>query len=188
MFRDTVEGFELTDQTRLKYSMEFGAIVYLSAGLEHLYRMVRDHEVRKLGKPISNIVHPGVRLCAFHWYAVTACNLVKLIGWLRHQQDPAADSSKAYLEKVLPAVLPWRNKVAAHFAIHTPHGDPLADLRACLIPPTARVNGRYTAGSWTVSITKAGKTSSSQLLPWSLTLVHEGLRKRYGLETQTGGK
>lgn len=201
MIRDQIEDFEVTDEILRKHSNETGAINYLFAGLEFLYEMVKRAE-REAPEPFAEIeelaasrvqcvteVPPGVRICAFHWYATTACNLVKMIGWLHQRQDSSAASPADYLGKVLPEVEPWRNKVSAHFALHTPQRgrDTPADEFASLIPPTAQVNGRFVAGAYHVVVTRSSKASRSQLRPWSLTQVHEQLRARYGFTAHPEG-
>lgn len=186
MLRDQVEGFELKDDILRKHSNEANAIGYLFYGLEYLYSIVKQAEPAGShatgGTPDATTASPAVRVCSFHWYATTACNLVKTIGWIHQRQDANAPEPEAYLETVLPAVKAWRNKVSAHFAFHTPHkSDTPADEFASIIPPTALVNGRYIAGAFTVQIRRQGQVSQSKLKPWSVTQVHEQLRSRYGI-------
>jgi len=202
MIRDQVEGFEITDVTLGKNSNEAGTLTYLFEGLEFLYQMMKTSESEAIQQFCNAFASPeapeetdnetmaaspSVRVCAFHWYATSACNFIKMIGWLHQRQDPAAMSPDAYLAKVLPEVEPWRNKVAAHFARHTPHRkDTPADEIASLIPPTALMNGRYMAGAYRVAVRRSNQTSASRLEPWSLTQVHEHLRLRFGLGVAGG--
>ena len=60
-------------------------------------------------------VPQGLIACSFHWYATSACNLVRLVGWLGQEQN--SKKADAYVGRVIPNVRIWRNKVAAHFAI-----------------------------------------------------------------------
>jgi len=106
----------------------------LFAGLEFLYRTVKqaETEARQRLMDMDQLPEPGrapapssvpaaVRVCAFHWYATTACNLIKMIGWIRRQENPQGATPAEYAEKVLSAVRLWRDKVAAYFAVHTPY-------------------------------------------------------------------
>src|SRR5258708_29932108 len=56
----------------------------------------------------------GLLSSAFQWYAVGACNYAQLVGWLATKNTRSA---KDYVRKVIPRLLNYRNKVAAHFAI-----------------------------------------------------------------------
>ena len=197
MIRDLIEPFEITDEQLAKHPNEVGPLRYLYSGLEYLYEMVkraereywdriiRETKPQDAGDPVlQESVHPGVRICAFHWYATTACNFVKTIGWFREREHPGAPTVEAYVKAVLPEVKLWRDKVSAHFAFHTPRSkDTPADVFASIIPPTAFHNGRFVAGAYQATITRKGQTSTSQLLPWSLTEVQEKLRARYGIPT-----
>jgi hypothetical protein len=197
MIRDHIEGFEITDDTLQRRSNEAGALNYLFTGMGFLYDLVRQAELEARQQfidvtasaetrlPSVAPVHPGVRICAFHWYATSACNFVKTIAWIHQRQDSSAPSPADYLEKVVPEVKSWRDKVSAHFAFHTPHrNDTPADGLASVIPPTAQINGRFVAGAYCVTVTRAGQRSNSQLRPWSLTEVHERLCTRYGISAQ----
>lgn len=192
---DHVLGLEVTNETLQRHHNEVNLLNRLLAGLEYIYEKVKEVEAigpRRFADPDANLppppLPPGVQSCAFHWYATTACDMVKMIGWLHQQQTPGADDPDDYLQKVIPAVEPWRNKVGAHSAVHTPHRkDTAADLLACLGPPTTWIkerddtSSRLYAGAYAATITRAGKTSTSRLQQWSLTKTHEALRDRYGL-------
>src|SRR5262245_22935319 len=115
MLKDNVANFELTDETLSRHANEVSAINMLLEGLHFLYMMVRYPESRYFSRDEPADAAPiAVRCCAFHWYSVTACNAIKLIGWLHKQQDATAIEPNEYVEAVVPAVYRWRNKVAGH--------------------------------------------------------------------------
>lgn len=193
---DHVIGFEVTSETLRRHPNEVNLLGRLMAGLDYLYQKVSEAETagslfaNEEAEAAPDPLPPGVRSCAFHWYATTVCDFVKMVGWLHKQQNPGADQPDDYLKAVVPALELWRNKVAAHSAVHTPHRkDTPADLLASLLPPTSWARcpedsrGRLYAGALAVTMTRAGKTSTSQLQQWSLTKTHEELRERYGLRT-----
>lgn len=84
--------------------------------------------------------------CAFHWYAVTVCSYVKMVGWLVND----GDSTKAlkYIKDIIPAVYVWRNKVAAHFAEIAPKKeDNPADLGKSVMFPISFDDDAFCTGS-----------------------------------------
>jgi hypothetical protein len=194
MLRDSVAGFELTDEVLHRYPNEMGAINYLQVGLDFLYQQVEKAEapIREKLKDFERVCWIGnppwmkglpreLLTCAFHWYATSACNLVKMIGWVRKEEDPDAPVPEDYLKAVLPEVFVWRNKVAAHFARHTPKKDTMAEQEASVFPPLGFENDAFYASLMTFGTTREGVTSTSEAIrPWSLTKVHLGLRARYG--------
>lgn len=122
--------------------------------------------------------------CAFHWYAVTACNYVKMVGWLANNGD--SNKAREYMEEVLPEVYLWRHKVAAHFARIDPHKDDnAADLAMSVIFPVSYDNDAFYTGSFTLTISAGGKQSTSrQDMRWSVTQTHKELIRRYWPSSQ----
>jgi hypothetical protein len=187
---DYKDNFVLPDDEA--HSNELRSLRYLACGLWFLYDQVQkvEAEVAKRvgdGKqvfiygndPQLEGIPQDLVACAFHWYAVSACNYVKMIGWLAN----AGDSNKAreYMECVLPQVYLWRHKVAAHFAIIDPRKDDnAADMAKSVMFPISFDDGAFYANSLTLTQSSGGKTSSSrQDMRWSLTHTHRNLILRY---------
>jgi hypothetical protein len=195
MLKDRVAGFVLTDAVLGRYPNESAAIAYLQVGLGYLDQQVEQVEARlrkKLreaetvtwlgGPPWPKDVPRELLTCAFHWYAASACHLVKLIGWLHQQVDAAAPDPEDYLKVVLPEVRVWRNKIAAHLARHRPKDeDTEAEGAASVLAPIGFENGALHATADTLGRTQVGGLRTSKAIrPWSLTKVHLGLLARYG--------
>jgi len=117
--------------------------------------------------------------CAFHWYAVTVCNYIRMVGWLTYGQNPT--NARKYVERVIPAVYVWRNKVAAHFAVPDPKKeDSAADLAMSVMFPISFYDNAFYAGLLKLSIGEGGKSSTSRGdMRWSLTHTHYDLTPRY---------
>src|SRR5262249_42968235 len=114
---------------------EYAALLCLWDGLEFLYQQALkcDKVVRQRVNPegrlkffgmgnlpeLSQGVPIGLLTCAFHWYAVSACQYVRLVGAIAHQQDNTRALPPDYVRAVIPEVLSFRDKVAAHFAWST---------------------------------------------------------------------
>jgi hypothetical protein len=113
--------------------------------------------------------------CAFHWYAVSVYNYVSLVGWLANL-DP-----KKYANKIIPQVVTFRNKVAAHFARWNPRkDDTTADLDMSVLYPIVFCDDAFYVGVW--KLTKksiSGESSNTHDLRWSLTKTHLELVLRY---------
>ena len=137
--------------------------------------------------------------CVFHWFGVSLCNYVRLVGFIRGLEKgefTRADLSDAkkskdnviakainkYVESIpeLESVLIWRNKVFGHFAITAPrHDDNIATLDMSVVLPVSFVAPRYVAGEMQMIRTNATGTHTSELPPWSVTEVYEALTPRF---------
>lgn len=165
------------------------ALARLGEGLSWVCREVANVEIRTRQKAAKDNVEIavvggvleglpiGLLSCAFQWYAVSACNYAELVGWLSTRDTNA---SKAYVRKVMPRLLKYRNRVAAHFAVTEPHGDNEADLAASVMTQIVYVHGRLCAAALTPVVKSNGQEITvSQDLSWSLTLAPERLVPRY---------
>ena len=100
-----------------------------------------------------------------------------VVGWLVYQDTGQA---KAYVKSVMPRLLNYRHKVAAHLAITDPRKDNEADLIASVMTHIIYVRGRFCAASLTPIVkNNNNEIKVSKDISWSLTLAHERLVKRY---------
>jgi hypothetical protein len=131
-------------------------------------------------------LNKGLLYSFFQWYSVSACNYVRLIGWLSLQENIQMQSPLQYVNLVIPNVLWFRNKIAAHFARASNNGrDTEADRVASVLYQVGFDNGRFYASIWKVSIRrKSEKSTSSNEAAWSITETHEGLIKRFKPKTE----
>jgi hypothetical protein len=195
---DKHDNFELSDEVLRKYEQEYQALGTLFTGLNWLYRNVSriEGEVkRRLGpcvaycypldnEPLLKDMPILIVECFFHWYAVSVCNFVRLIGWIGYNEHKSLKKPNEYVKSVLPEVLLWRNKIAAHFA-QTFSVDDQRDNQAergfSVAPQIGYDEGTFKVASIIISKeTNDGNTCSSDALKtWSLTKVHESLLSRY---------
>lgn len=177
---------------------EYFALICLSQGMEFLYRQAKridDGINQHLGKvvqlaasgssPFFDGVPRQLLTCSFHWYAVSCCNYVRTIGAIARRQDSSRPLPYEYAKSVIPEVVAFRDKVAAHFAWSTESGrDNDAERLASVIPPLGWSQDSFYVGTLQISLRRSGKSSKSDALkPWSLCKVHEALRPRYWPET-----
>ena len=168
---------------------ELMALHRIGAGLWWLYGMVLDHERILLAESQVDDVQLAVvggilenqpmevLSCAFQWYAVSVCSYARLVGWLT-----TGDSSKArdYIQKVMPRIYGFRNKVAAHLALTDPRNDNEADLETSVMTQVIYCQGRLCAGALTPILNPGEhEISVSRDISWSLTLAHQKLTPRY---------
>ncbi|MEX2598627.1 MAG: hypothetical protein WD533_03115 [Dehalococcoidia bacterium] len=192
---DRVGRLSLSDELTTRHANELNSLKILSEGLDFLYQKVKQVErhiqsqvdstlyVEIMGNhPLLEDVPEGLVACAFHWYAVSVCNYVRLVGWLANEQD--SKRARDYVQGVLPEISIWRNKVAAHFAITDPRNDDTpADLAMSTMSSLllTYVDRRFWVGGWSLSLGQDGNSSTSrQGMSWSLTDTHERLVERYG--------
>lgn len=212
---DEVDSIELSADFLECHSNERGRLATLWIGLNNLAATIRKSEER-LAPAIEDAVGafgnlpellPGERgmlECCCHWYALSACSFVQLFGWLNiRAQDsigtPLAElvtpqvkeKIKDYVKAVLPEVVIFRNKIAAHYALTDPlRDDNSALLSASTMDPIGWHRGRMSCGSpggkgiltrSRINPETGERIShdSSALASWIPTEIHEQLSTRY---------
>ncbi|MFQ5570051.1 MAG: hypothetical protein ACE5G0_10285 [Rhodothermales bacterium] len=130
---------------------EYWALICLRYGMEFLYHQAHrcdqavkeqvnpDGNVRFFGagnSPAFNQVPKTLLTCGFHWYAISACQYVKTVGAIARKLDPNRPLPHEYAKKIIPEVVAFRDKVAAHFAWTTENNrDNDAERLASVLPP-----------------------------------------------------
>jgi len=65
--------------------------------------------------PLTNLPM-GLLACAFQWYTISACQYVRTVGAIARMQDQRRPLPRKYAEAVIPELLVYRDKVAAHYS------------------------------------------------------------------------
>ena len=204
IIRDHVEGFTISAETLAKFPNEFNTLGTLYAGLDFLNAGTKKAEV-ELG------IEPGVGLtvfgrlagmqefaglplqlieCSFHWYAVSACNYLTLLGWIRQQANTSAPTPAEYVRAVIPQVLAFRNKIGAHLAQSYPEmpkgRDNPAERIFSTFPLLGFSDGRFVSPAFGLHVRKGSTAHGTEALQsWSLTGIHESLTQRFNPQTPT---
>ena len=165
------------------------ALNRMATGLWWLYQMVLDWEKilsREAQKDDVQLAIAGgilenkpmeVLSCAFQWYAVSACSYARLVGWLATDDT---QSSINYIQRVMPRIYGFRNKVAAHLALTDPRNDNEADLETSAMTQVIYCQARLCAGALTPILNPGEhEITVSRDISWSLTLAHQKLTPRY---------
>lgn len=205
---DAVAGVTITDGDHFN---ERRTLQMLSAGLLRIADDLRRRELaweQAAGRNVQVHVYgldvDGTKdnldliACMFHWFGVSLVNYARLIGFVRgltNNNFTRSDLGEpgnfksitgavdAYVKVVpeLEAVLKWRNKVGAHFAITAPHKDDnLATLDMSVMFPVSFTNGRYRVGELTLRRSSSSGVSHTSEIPcWSVTELFESLLSRY---------
>ena len=131
---DHLEPIEAPDGVFKQPNNEYWALMCLKTGLDVIYQNVCncDGVVRKNLNPDGNLqIHtfndlPGLSAgdhklltMAFHWYATTVCQYARTIATIGYQLGQLQETPAKYVHRVLPEVLPFRDKISAHFAWNT---------------------------------------------------------------------
>jgi hypothetical protein len=159
----------------------------IESGGEQIFSFAPDIKVKVEGLMsfgrMPEAIRGATRLLtmAFHWYAISACQFVRLVGAVAKRLDDARPLPNEYAEPIIPEVIAFRDKVAAHFSWSSKNKrDNEAERLASILPPLGYNRGRISVGTMTVHLRQGGKSStSSEIKEWSLTEVHERLTKRY---------
>ena len=199
---DYIDKMEVPGHPFQNPTNEYWALICLRDGMEHLYKQTLqvDEFVRsRLGidanyrcfimgnDPALNAIPKSLLTSYFHWYAISACQYVRTVGAIAFQLDSNRPKPKAYAQAVIPEVVAFRDKVAAHFAWTTKNShDNDAEQHASILPPLSFINDSFYVGSMVLKISRGTKVSdSNSIQPWSLCKVHERLRARYWPELLT---
>ena len=206
---DTIIGLDVSEDD---YFNEIRTIQSLQLGLAELALRIRHEEEPIRREEMNEGVQlsffgnrPGMNRhiimlmpCFFHWFGVSLCNYVRLIGFInglqsgRIKREMLEDKNhfgviknecSSYAKSVgeIQDILIWRNKVGAHFAITDPRKeDNPATLDMSVIHPVSYGNGRFRVHALALGRTdKDGNTYSSNIPQWSITEVWEHLSNRY---------
>ncbi len=129
---------------------------------------------------LPNTIPAPLLVCWFHWYAISACQFVRVVGAIAHQQDNSKPKPLEYVAKVIPEVLKFRDKVAAHYAWSGKNkNDNDAERWASIMPPVAFHMGSFRVGVFNTGVGRGANRSFSEAAPWGICEVHERLRARY---------
>lgn len=175
---------------------EYWALICLQHGMELLYHQAHECEqaVKQRVNPNGNVRYFGsgnsptfdqvpqtLLTCWFHWYAISACQYVKTVGAIARKLDPSRPLPHEYAKNIIPEVIAFRDKVAAHFAWTTENNrDNDAERLASILPPLTFNDDSFHVGGLTVTVRRGDRASNSQSIkPWSLCKVHRALRERY---------
>ena len=213
---DHVEGWEVSEddffnEIRALEALRAG-LLEITVSVWHAEEPIRQRE-RAEGAQISFYgnapdLDPWMRQllpCFFHWYGVSVCNYARLVGYVKSveaehvSKELLQQGNQREFERVrkacdhyvnslpeLQEVRTWRNKVAAHFAITSPHrkDDPMT-LEASVIYPVTYSGGRFRVSE--LALARAyedGTKQESDLPEWSLTKTQENLSERYWRDFQ----
>lgn len=119
--------------------------------------------------------------CIYQWYSVTACQYVRTVGAIAKKINPNGPSPWQYVKKVIPNVLDFRDKVAAHLAFSKGDSrDSDADRVLSSLPQMEFDTTRFVIGPWRLTRSRGSGQSTAEFgEPWNVTEVHQELRKRY---------
>ncbi|MBN2098104.1 MAG: hypothetical protein JW753_00755 [Dehalococcoidia bacterium] len=191
---DHVEGIQVNGDPFSEPANEYAALLALREGLRFLYSFAVDCDRIVLARlnPKERVFMTGnsptfagvpLRLltCAFHWYSISACQYVRTVGTIARRESSSRPLPPHYVKSVIPEVLAFRDKVAAHYAWSTKHGqDNEAERLASIMPPVGFRDDSFHVGVLTVTMRSSGVPSNSSVLkPWSIAKTHQCLRKRY---------
>ena len=181
---------------------EYWALVSLSRGLDFLAKQVRrcESDVQSRVNPKGNLkvlsfgnlpefdgLPMELLTCTFHWYAISACQYVRIVGVIAKSHEPKSPEPIKYVESIIPEVKAFRDKVAAHFAWASYNKkDNDAERMASIFPSVSWSDDHFVVGSDKVAIRKGGQASKSEYLtPWSISVVHQRLCERYWKNSMT---
>ncbi len=197
---DHLEGIRVDGDPFSEPANEYAALLALREGLRCLDAFAADCDKIVLARLTpnknkrvfkwGNTDFAGVPLrlltCAFHWYSISACQYARTVGAIAYRQNNTRPSPRQYAESVIPEVIAFRDKVAAHFAWSGKNSeDNEAERLASIMPPVGFCDDSFHVGVLRVAVRTRGVSSnSSAIRPWSITKTHKRLQKRYWPEEE----
>lgn len=138
----------------------------------------RENVIQCISGGVLSRIPTGWLSCAHQWYAITLVNYVNLVAWLVFKNKK---ENKKYVDKVIPVVSTYRNKVAAHFSITDPWNDNPADIRSSIITNIIFAEDQLLAGALSEIILddQGNETKISHHTSWNLVNTHKKLIPRY---------
>ena len=190
---DHIDGIKVDGNVFQAPANEYWMLCCLWYGMEAIYDLAKKCDDAFLatvpqgtmvfefgGAPPAGIDVP-LLTCSFQWYAMSAYQYGMIVGNIAYQQDQSRPLPDKYVERVMPEILVFRHKVAAHFAWTkgNKRDNPAEQLASVMQIPTF-VRDSYFVGAMKIGVGKAGDHSTSEAIkPWSIRKMHEQLRARY---------
>ncbi len=185
---DYIDDIKVSGDVFNSPNNEYWELVCLKDGLEALYKQAVKFDeaavkaVNPDGKlqislagnvPALSHIPKALLTMIFHWYAISACQYVRVIGKIASKTD------KEYIQQIIPDVLTFRNKVAAHYAWYSNPNDKRdnpAEKAISVMPKLSFETDSFHMMAFELG-TKGYTTEN--LKPWSIVKVHEQLKNRY---------
>lgn len=191
---DYVEGLHVPTKD---YGGAIPPLKMLWFGMSHIYERVKSAQATERGDVWTSVATLAYKAderigrepyllvySMFHWYSVSACNLVGLIGRvLIDSKQTEHKRPSGYVDEIIPSVKLWRNKIGAHFAVTTPTKRDSDAMKGLSIYNSIRLrNGVIEVVPLQVRMQDGGRRSEAELKRWALTEVHEQLDDRFRLD------
>lgn len=197
---DHVLGIEYPDDsTKLVHELAIDGhlppITYLAEQL----RLKEQQLIEADEYPVGALTFPHfshyepLTYAMFNWFAISLTSYLRLIamvglvnreGWglrdLLGNHKAVEDECSTYVASIVPAVLQWRHKIAAHPAVTAPRvtnkqSDRLATLIQSFTCPVRMDLGYLEVGGVVYAVEK----EKADLQPWSVTATYEKLTSRF---------
>lgn len=181
---DHIDGIKVMGDVFSEPANEYWALLWLREGLRFLNCQVAKCEdsVRQRynssqikifcygNDPLLRDIPKTLLTCAFHWYAISACQYVRTVGMIAYKE---ISDVKGYIEKVIPEVLSFRDKVAAHFAwTKSDSRDNKAERMISIMPQITLQDDSFFVGSWKLTSKSSGETGDFKAF---ITSISPGL-------------
>lgn len=167
------------------------ALYYIPEGLYFLAQKIRNEENKKLktSEAFSALTREPVLIAnIFSWFSSSLVSYLRLValvklcnkkGWnsndVAQNREEVKKACKDYVESVIPEILAWRNKIAAHLAITDPwHDDNIATLEFSAMNAVVYMRPYYKIG-----IKWGTQDQQSDVPEWALTESFEKLTPRF---------
>lgn len=189
---DHIQSIKVEGDVFKEPKNEYWSLICLFEGMELLYHNAKKcNDLVELNSPESFLfgnapelknVPKAILTSYLHWYAVSASNYVRTVGAIAGEKQLIDCKPLDYARKIIPEVITYRDKVAAHFSWSTKNNkDNSAERMVGVIPQLTYHNNTFHVGQMSFV---NGNDNSDEIKPWSITETHIELKKRYWPEVQ----
>lgn len=193
---DFIENITIDDSFPIK---NLHALNYLREGLYFLAISVRREEFDFFKETEGNctintyggIKNHSLLMNMFNWFSIDIINYLRLIALvdfvnknniniedINLNKRDIKSHCKEYVEKLIPEILIWRNKLSAHHSITDPKhddSDNFATFQTSTMNNIIYRNPYYQAGG----VKYYYDSEETAIIPWNLTEIYESLSSRF---------
>ena len=166
---------------------------HLPVGMHFLAKYVRDLEIRVKNKEnIDEIVDYNLLTNYFHWFANTSVNYLRYVALIdilnknnwtldkinetNANKEKVTSECNSYVEKVIPEIFKFRNKISAHYSSTAPRkNDNIALFEFSGLIPVGYLDQYFQIGIYNI----VNNGDSSDIPQWALTTEFEKICDRY---------
>jgi len=191
---DHIENIQLPDDFPIK---NLHALNYHADGLYYLARTVREEEIKKFRLENGVVAYQAIGMDnhsilmnMFNWFSISIINYIRLVGFIDYivknklteadienssTKSKIKEHSSAYVKKIIPDIVQYRNKLSAHHSLFDPWNEDNISTLVSSSMNTIVYRNPFFEASFFMNV----GGNEPALKPWTLTKLYTDLCARY---------